>query len=177
MLSNITFLMIFCGFWSVAVNAVDKLQFLILISCRTDWNSSVIINSILATDSIYLREGYCVAESKSVWNGRESNSRPFVSRANALTTTPPGHYNWLRRMQYIPVLQVFDASPVIMYLYWVAVTCIHLYRCSTRTVTRRSVRSASSGQASCRSISPTPTTSASTVRSPYIIIFIFLNPR
>ena len=25
------------------------------------------------------------------WNGRESNPRPFVSRANTLTITPPGH--------------------------------------------------------------------------------------
>ena len=31
MLSNMIFLMIFCGFWSVAVNTVDKLQFLVLI--------------------------------------------------------------------------------------------------------------------------------------------------
>jgi len=31
MLSNIIFLMIFCGFWSVAVNTMDKLQFLELI--------------------------------------------------------------------------------------------------------------------------------------------------
>jgi len=31
MLSNITFLMIFCSFWSVAVNTIHKLQFLVLI--------------------------------------------------------------------------------------------------------------------------------------------------
>jgi len=31
MLSNITFLMIFCSFWSVVVNTIHKLQFLILI--------------------------------------------------------------------------------------------------------------------------------------------------
>jgi len=31
MLNNMTFLMIFCGFRSVAVNTVDKLQFLVLL--------------------------------------------------------------------------------------------------------------------------------------------------
>ena len=31
MVGNITFLMIFCRFWSVAINTMDKLQFLVLI--------------------------------------------------------------------------------------------------------------------------------------------------
>ena len=40
-------------------------------------------------------EAYCVNNLPKVvtwkWNGRESNPRPFVSRANTLTITPPGH--------------------------------------------------------------------------------------
>jgi len=36
MVGNITFLMIFCGFWSVAVNTMDKLQFLVLMLVKRD---------------------------------------------------------------------------------------------------------------------------------------------
>ena len=39
--------------------------------------------------------GTCVNNLPKVvtwkWNGQESNPRPFVSRANTLTITPPGH--------------------------------------------------------------------------------------
>jgi len=43
MLSDITFLMIFCGFWSIAFNTVDKLQFLVYI---------IVINDVDGDDDI-----------------------------------------------------------------------------------------------------------------------------
>ena len=53
MLINITFLMIFCGFWSVAVNTVDKLQFLVLIGLFAVLLSKL-CNVLLCSYEIYL---------------------------------------------------------------------------------------------------------------------------
>ena len=49
MLSNITFFNDFCGFWSVAINTMDKLQFLVLISFyrRVGWVEGSFLDSFI----------------------------------------------------------------------------------------------------------------------------------
>jgi len=96
MVGNITFLMIFCGFWSVAVNTMDKLQFLILIMVQVFTIPFPLVCNLckfspvkfsLVTDLIHCRHGWNFQVID--WTIRKSCQEfPFEFAASSSTHMP-----------------------------------------------------------------------------------------